>query len=47
MKGQNMFMDNEMFKSKIMVLKKNALAQHMEPKFYDFLPEDFYQINKD
>ena len=47
MKGQNKFMDNKMFRSKIMVLKKNALAQHMEPKFYDFLPEDFYQINKE
>ena len=40
-------MDDKIFKSKIMILKKNALAQHMEPKFYDFLPEDFYQINKD
>ena len=40
-------MDDKIFKSKIMVLKKNAPAQHMEPKFYDFLPEDFYQINKE
>ena len=47
MKGQDKFMDNKMFKSKIMILKKNAPAQHMEPKFYDFLPEDFYQINKE
>ena len=40
-------MDDKIFKSKIMVLKKNALAQHVEPRFFDSLPEDFYQINKD
>ena len=40
-------MDDKIFKSKIMILKKNVLTQHMEPKFFDFLPEDFYQINKD
>lgn len=36
-------MDDKIFKSKIMILQKNALAQHMEPKFFDYLPEDFYK----
>lgn len=47
MKGQNKFMERKTFKTKIMILKKSALAKYTEPKFLDFLPGNFYQVNKE